>query len=399
MPHQRARHLLVLLNKRLSLFPVVGVLGARQTGKSTLLRDLLPSLRKSRYVTLDRDEVKGRASAQPTLFIQNLESADVQTVCVDEIQKVPKLFDTIKAEVDERRRPGRFAVSGSTEFSKKTGVQESLTGRIALLRLYPLNGTEIAGLQFAHPLVEMRSLVNHAVSLKDVSQWLTRGGMPGVFALRDSSNREAWFESWIETTCSKDLAQFNIARFNPELARRILEAVAHVEVSERAVIAQEVGKTPRQIESYLQALKALFVLYEIEPYKTGTGKPRFYFFDSGIGNHLGASSRHRLKTWFLNELYSQFSYYNGTRPHVFFYRTSRGSEIDFVVESKKSNYAVLLSEEESPRPYSLRSASAFLKKHAGVAGAMNLYVASPCLHVHKIEKRMQIIPWNLVPGG
>ena len=100
MPHQRNRHLLPILEKRLKLFPIVGVLGARQTGKSTLLRDILAKRRHIHYVTLDREEIRSQAQRHPSLFVQNLESSEYQTVCIDEVQKAPVLFDTLKAEVD-----------------------------------------------------------------------------------------------------------------------------------------------------------------------------------------------------------------------------------------------------------------------------------------------------------
>ena len=122
MPHQRPRELLGLIEKRLSHFPIVGVLGARQTGKSTLLRELLEERRRIRYVTLDREESRTLAARQPSLFLERLEAPEIDTVCIDEIQKVPVLFDTLKAEVDERKRPGRFAISGSIEFSRKTEI-------------------------------------------------------------------------------------------------------------------------------------------------------------------------------------------------------------------------------------------------------------------------------------
>ncbi|MEK7689527.1 MAG: AAA family ATPase, partial [Bdellovibrionota bacterium] len=221
MPHRRKRALLSLLEKRLKLFPVVGILGARQTGKSTLLRDLLPPLRAIKYVTLDRDEARSQALRAPSLFLQNLESDLIKTVCIDEVQKAPVLFDTIKAEVDEKKRPGRFAISGSTEFSKKTGIRESLTGRISLLRVFPLNLAEIVEADSCFSLAKGEAHRRAPkIKLQTVQAWLERGGMPGVFAIRESANRDALWDRWVETTCSRALAQFGIPRFNPELARR-----------------------------------------------------------------------------------------------------------------------------------------------------------------------------------
>ncbi|MGK5086777.1 AAA family ATPase [Bdellovibrionota bacterium FG-2] len=391
MPHQKARNLLDLLEKRLKMLPVVGVLGARQTGKSTLLRNLLATRRRVAYVTLDREEVRVQAQRQPTLFLSNLESSQVQTVCIDEIQKAPVLFDTLKAEVDERKRPGRFAVSGSTEFSKKTGIMESLTGRIALLRLFPLCLAEIIDEEPSYFLTDPLRPPNVKTKphLKDVATWIARGGMPGLFAVRDTENREALYETWIETTCTRDLAQFKIPRFNPDLARRIFLETAKADVPNRTEIASAVGRDPRQIEAYLQAFKALFVFYEIEPYKTSAGKSLFYLFDSGIAGFAGADSDRRLQGLFLNECFSQFSYSAQMRPDVFYYQSSRGSRIDFIVQARKLSYAIKLVENEAPSTYQLRSVDAFLAKNREIP----VLVAAPCLNGMVLDKGVSLVSW------
>jgi predicted AAA+ superfamily ATPase len=391
MPHQRKRALLALISKRLRLFPVVGVLGARQTGKSTLLRELLPATRKVRYVTLDREENRQQAIRSPTLFVQSLESSGTQTVCIDEIQKAPSLFDTLKAEVDENKRPGRFAVSGSTEFSRKTGFRDSLTGRIALLRMFPLNLGEIeGGVSASFPITDFKPTVRPRCSLKSIQSWMVRGGMPGIFAVREESNREALWDAWIETTCSRDLAQFGIPRFNPELARRILQSACSCEIPTRIEIAKRVGKTSRQVQSYLDAFQSLFVLYEIPSHPSGTGKPRYFPFDPGIAGRLGSTEKRRLQVWFLNECLSQFSYSGRSRPDLFFYASSKGSQVDFVVETPKKRMAVALSLEESPSTYSWRALEAFRKRNPNIPA----FMASPCLETHSVRPGMTIVPWT-----
>ncbi len=398
MPHQRPRTLLAILEKRLAHFPVVGVLGARQTGKSTLLRELLKGIRTINYVTLDREENRALAARQPSLFVEGLESDEIDTVCIDEIQKVPVLFDTLKAEVDEVRRPGRFAISGSTEFSKKTGIQESLTGRVALLRMFPLNIQEITHAKARHPLAQLPgkipSLPSGAslVPMKTLVQWFERGGMPGVFAVRDTEARESMFENWLETTCTRDLAQFQIPRFNPELARRIWLACARLEIPNRTEIARSVGKTPVQIERYLEGFKSLFTLYEVEPYRTSVGKSWFYPFDAGIARASGSSPGKCSRIWFLNECLSQFANSGKMRPDLFRYETSRGSKIDFVVETRDGAWALQWSDEESPGTYSLRAAEAFTERNPG----MPVLVLAPCKSVHRLGKGITIVPWNAV---
>ena len=392
MPHQRHRRLLSLLEKRLRLFPIVGILGARQVGKSTLLRDMLSKIRTIQYITLDRSENKVRAEQAPTLFIRELELKQTKTVCIDEIQKAPVLFDTLKAEVDEKKRPGRFAISGSTEFSKKTGVNDALTGRIALLRMYPLNIGEIKSTKNSYPLTHLEKVKNGSIELHEIKKYTQRGGMPGFFAVRDEGGRDALFDAWLETTCTRDLAQFNIPKFNPELGKRILSAVATLPIPNITEIAKEVGRLPRQIQAYLEAFKALFCLYEIEPYKTSTGKSLYYLFDCGLSGYLGSSEQRNFQIWFLNECFSQYSYAGLSLPNVFYYQTTKGSRIDFVIQKKSEVFAVHLLQEEAPTTYALRVVESFSKKHP----LIQVFVLTPSLQAHTYQAKIKLIPWSWV---
>lgn len=390
MPHQRPRNILPLLEKRLRHFPVVGVLGPRQSGKSTLIRELLSVKRSISYVTLDREDVRSQAERQPTLFLKGLEDPKVETACIDEIQKAPVLFDTLKAEVDENRRPGRFTITGSTEFSKKTGIRESLTGRIALLKLFPLNIAEILGSRHL-PLIEGFA-TKSKTELTDITQWLDRGGMPGIFAIRDEDHRIANFDNWIETTCTRDVSKFNIPRFNPDLARRIFQSASSLPKATRTEIAKSVGKLPRQIEAYLEAFKSLFILYEIEPFQTSVGKSQFYCFDAGIAKALGASKEKRFQIWLLNEIFSQFSYAGKRRPDIFFYESSRGSTIDFLLTEEKFKFAFKICHDEAPSTYFMRAIDRFKNNNP----EFEMLALAPCTKLHRVASNVQIIPWNAV---
>jgi predicted AAA+ superfamily ATPase len=393
VPHQRPRHLLSLLDQRLRHFPIVGVLGARQTGKSTLIRELLGRKRSLEYITLDREEDRAEAIRSPSLFVQELESKGRKTVVIDEVQKAPVLFDTLKAEVDEDRRPGRFLITGSTEFSKKSGIRESLTGRIALTRLYPLNLAEIQ--ESANARFPLAALSPHSGSKegnRDIKLWLNRGGMPGIFAVRDEASRTAQWDAWIETTCFRDLTQFDIRRFKPELALRLFGAIARAETPTRQQVAGMLGVLPRQIDSYLDALLALHVIYEIPPHPSGTGKAQYHLLDAGIARSLGASESRCLEIWFLNEVFSQFSYAGHSRPFVFHYLSSKHSKVNFVVEHKARSAAFLLLHEEAPREYSLRAAASFCKKNPKIP----VQVLAPCLRSHRLEPGCAIHPWSAV---
>jgi predicted AAA+ superfamily ATPase len=248
--------------------------------------------------------------------------------------------------------------------------------------LFPLNLQEIYSKE-------------NGFSLKEITLWTERGGMPGWFAIREEAARESAIEQWIETTCSRDLANFKISRFNPELARRILFEIALAETPNRLEVARAVGKTPRQIESYFQALKALFVLYEVDPHPTSVGKPLFYIFDSGLAHNMGAPLHRCLQSWFLNQCYSIHSYAGKIRPDIFHYETTRGSRVDFVVKTKAKSTAYKIFEKEALATYDIRSLHAFREKHATIEAI----ALAPTLARHTLGEKIKIVPWGDLEFG
>jgi predicted AAA+ superfamily ATPase len=124
-----------MLLRQAKLWPVVGLVGLRQSGKTTLLRDQLSI---ENFVTLDDDDNLVAALASPKIFLARQQSPTI----IDEVQKAPKLFDAIKLSVDRQRRPGQFYITGSSQFSSRLGIRESLTGRIGICQLFPLTLAE-----------------------------------------------------------------------------------------------------------------------------------------------------------------------------------------------------------------------------------------------------------------
>ena len=386
MPHERRRHLLAVLLKRSRLWPIVGVLGARQIGKSTLLREQLAPVIGARYFTLDRKEHRDRAARTPDLFL-SAAGSDGGPVIVDEVQKAPDLFDALKVSVDEARRPGRFILSGSTEFSRRTGIRESLTGRIGLTQLYPMTVAELNERPLASPWLSVGS--RPGTSLLQVHSWLERGGMPGICFLRDADERAASLEAWLETTCHRDLMQVSTGRLSGDLARDLLTTLAQAEQPTIAEAAARLRVDARRIRNHVEALEAIFVLNRLEPHPAGVGKTLYLPFDAGLARHLGASLLARLRIWAFNECHAQFEYAAKARPRLRHYQSSGRSRVDLVIEAEGRTTAVVLSDEEAPGPYVFRSVDAFLKK---VPGA-HAVVLAPVQAAQRISPRVQVLPW------
>ncbi|MBI1859708.1 MAG: AAA family ATPase [Deltaproteobacteria bacterium] len=342
MPHLRQRQIKKSLQKALSYWPAVAVLGPRQCGKSTFLRDLIWKPKQFTYLSLDQIAHRSRAQSNPELFLSGIE---IFPLVIDEAQKAPPLFDEIKAVIDRRRIPGRFILSGSVEFSKKTAIKESLTGRVATLRMDAMTFRETAP---------------KTPGLDSVLHYLEWGGMPGVCFARDQQVRGTYWRQWIETLCERDLRNFlGGGRLSSDLAYRVLECTAKIPFPTRSNIAAELRVDGRRVQSHLDALESLFILNGIHPSPKGIGKMIYLPFDSGLAHSLGANLRRRWQSWFALEFLNQDRFRQGPRAaRLAYYMTSRGSFIDFC--TKKDFY--LYSDQPSPDRSCLMTVHAALRK-------------------------------------
>ncbi|MBI3555456.1 MAG: ATP-binding protein [Deltaproteobacteria bacterium] len=313
MAHTRKRAILPEFRKKLKAWPIVNLLGPRQCGKSTFLRELAFRDKTMTYETFDLLATRRRAENSPELFLKTVE---VFPLVIDEVQKVPHIFDELKAIVDIKRIPGRYVLTGSMQFSRKIGIRESLTGRSATVRLDTMS------------ILETRDA--SPISLADCQRYLARGGMPGVCFMREDSVRTNYWEQWLETICERDLRDFGQGRLSGDLARGILEACATLETPMIADIAKKLQVDSRRIQSHVQALRDLFVLREIAPHEAGVGKALLLPFDCGLAKTLGADSRRRWQVWFATEYLNQRAFRGLPLAPLKFYLTQRGSFIDFV---------------------------------------------------------------------
>lgn len=373
--------------KRLKLWPVMALLGPRQVGKSTLLRDQMAARIKARYVTLDDKGVRTAAIKRPDGFIEEYCNAPL---IIDEVQKAPDLFDAIKLAVDLKRLPGRFVLSGSTEFSKKTGIRESLTGRIGLIRLYPLTLAETLEQTLRTPWLGAKPPKASPVTNSDVMRRIAVGGMPGICFLRDPEERATSWDSWLDTTCFRDLQQIKGAKLSGELALEILQELPKTAADPTlAALAARLKQDARRVRSHIEALEALFVVCKLKPNRLGVGKDQYYLCDSGLAKHLGADEMTQYKTWILSECLSQHESV-GLRPKLTYYRSSNKSVVNLIVEDKNHVRAYIFSDDEAPHAYTLRTAEAFLKK----CPTAHAVILAPSTTVLPVTKRLSIVPWN-----
>lgn len=394
--HHRKRHIENVLLKRAKIFPVLGVLGPRQVGKSTFLMQDWARQREANYLTFDKQDVVMRAKRAPEQFLLYETQEQTRPVIIDEAQKVPQIFDSIKALVDEKRRMGLFTLSGSVEFSSRSGVRESLAGRLGTTRLYPLTLREMNDEAFTDPWVSFHFNETRPVSTHCLEKWLERGGMPIFCALSDSDERTTLIQSWLETICYRDIPQFKDGPYDSELALNLLSVVASRRLFSLSHIAHELGATRAAIKKHLSALEALFLIYALPSFENPRAQSHYRLFDPAVLNTiLGGKptlfSRHSsLVSLVMNEIYAQYEYSGRLKPKLYYYKTRAGAGIDLVLQTKEKRVGIECLTTIDLSPYRQRGMKSFLAKYPDATG----YFIAPIQKGFQVDKNMFAVPWT-----
>lgn len=396
--HHRKRHIQNVLLKRAKMFPALGLLGPRQVGKSTFLIQEWCKQKNAVYITFDKQETAQRAKQSPEQLLLDETNHQKNHLVIDEAQKVPHIFDSIKALIDQNRKVGAFTLSGSVEFSSKSGIRESLAGRLGISRLYPLTMREINDQQFASPWVNVNFTNNTDLKSKSVEKWLERGGMPIFCCLDDLDERIGSIQSWLEAICYRDLMQLKGAKYDSEVAYNLLKILATYSDRPISFTKFDVGATTESIKKHLAALESLFLLYKLPSFENPGAQPMYKIFDAGVINALlggqqTITSRHTcLLSLVINEIYAQHEYAGKLKPSLYYYRTHGGAEIDLVMKTNNKLVGIECRTSINITSYQLRGMKSFLNKYDDAIGL----IIAPVQKAYNIDKRITVIPWNAI---
>jgi len=309
---------------RLALFPAVALLGPRQVGKTTLAEDIA-SDRPSVYLDLESSSDRGKL-ADPARYLEEHED---KLVVLDEVHRVPGLFQTLRGLIDKGRRrgykAGRFLLLGSASMDLLRQSGESLAGRIAYVDLPPIGVLEVAE--------------------EDREKLWVRGGFPDSFLANDDGHSMMWRDYFVKTYLERDIPDLG-PRIPAETLHRFWTMLAHSQgsVINAAQLARSLAVDGKTIARYLDLMVDLLLVRRLHPYHTNTKKrlvksPKVYVRDSGVTHALlGISDREVLfghpvagTSWegfVIENLISAAP----ERTLASFYRTSAGAEIDLVLE-------------------------------------------------------------------
>lgn len=323
--------------------PVVLVHGPRQCGKTTLAQTL-PGYA---YITFDDAVQLAAARADPVGFVADLPAQ----VILDEVQRVPELFASLKAAVDRHRRPGRFVLTGSANVLLAPKLSDSLAGRMELLRLHPLAQCELAGIRsgFIEALFSggFKAKVHGRLGA-ELAERIVAGGYPAALARSAGRRRREWYRAYLETLVQRDVRE--LARISSlDTLPRLLQLAAGqtarlLNVSELAAPFQLSRPT---IRDYVTLLERIFLIELLPPWHSNRlsrliKTPKLHLGDTGLASSLlgvdaAALAKDRpllgqlLETFVLQELRRQASWHEATIGFHHF-RDKDGYEVDIVME-------------------------------------------------------------------
>lgn len=336
------------LRAALSDTPVVMLVGARQTGKSTLAETLVEQ-RGATYSTFDAPRLLAAARADPVQFVEDLGD----TAVIDEVQRVPEIFLPIKASVDRDRRPGRFLLTGSANPLFVPEVAEALAGRMEILTLWPFSQAELAEADGV-PLTELlfssqrpRGLL--PVEREDLADRIVRGGFPEAVERGDEKRRDQWFSSYITTILERDVrALVDISRLEEMPALLTALALRSRGPTNKSALSQDLGIPVSSIDRYLVLLERIYLVRRLRGWHNRLGprlvkSPKLLLCDSGLlCNLLRWDRKHLLSDptsfglaleGFVGMELAKAADLDPHDPRLMHYRTSKGVEIDFVLEA------------------------------------------------------------------
>lgn len=305
-------------------YPVVTLLGPRQSGKTTLVREAFPH---KPYVSLENLDEKSFADSDPKFFLERYSDGAV----LDEIQRAPQLLSYIQGIVDEKKLKGQFILTGSHQIALHEAIAQSLAGRTAVLKLLPLSFNELRKADIDLSLDE----------------YLLNGMYPRIY--QDKLDPSKYYNSYVQTYLERDVRKIinikNLSLFQKFI--KICAGRVGQEFNSNS-ISNEVGISHHTVNEWLSVLEASFLIFRLQPYFENFGKrviksPKIYFTDVGLATYLldihttSQLSRDPLRGFLVENLvvldFIKNRLNHGFEPSFYFYRDSNQQEIDLIYKS------------------------------------------------------------------
>ena len=372
------RHAEQVVRDKLGRYPVVAILGARQTGKTTLARLLAESSSTTHVFDLERPSDQARL-AQPELALESLEGL----VVIDEVQRQPDLFPLLRVLADREPQPARFLLLGSASPQLVKGASESLAGRVGFL---PLSGFDL-----------------RETGTESMTRLWLRGGLPRAFLASTDADSMEWRLDFIQALLERDFPQLGITIPAPTL-RRFWSMLAHYhgQTWNGAELARSMGVAELTVRRYLDILAGAFLIRVLPPWFENLGKrqvksPKIYFRDSGLfHSFLTVANRAELEghpklgaSWegfALEQVLTMLD-----PPEAYFWSTHGGAELDLLVMKGGRRYGFEFKYADAPKwTRSMQEALTSLKLE-------RVFIVSPGHERYPVHAVGEVVPLSAVP--
>ncbi len=372
---------------------VVAVVGARQVGKSTLVRML-----DRPYFSLDDFSTRSFAQGDPAGFVRGLPAGAV----LDEVQLVPDLLREIKSVVDLDERRGRFVLTGSANILALPGLADPLVGRMRILQLHPLAEAEIEGADrnavdelFAEdPAWPDAGTTDDALIAR-----LLRGGYPEPYHLPNASSRANWYSQYIAGMLQREVRE--IARIDDIPAMQRLSSIVAARsgrLFSPTELSSDTGIPKTTLLRYLAILEQAFLVHQLPSWAADPGRknvkaPKIFVNDVGLAAHeIGADvlqlSKNRnllgalVETFVVNEIRKQASW-SRSQPRLFHFRSHAGQEVDLILESAGKRVAIEIKAAASLESRDTRSVRRLVENPGlGFVRGVVIYTGSRVIPAH-----------------
>lgn len=392
-----------------SFFKAVLVTGARQVGKTTMLKHLAERTERT-YVTLDDITVRELAQSDPALFFQTFKPP----ILIDEVQHAPQLFERIKLLCDQTEDTGLFWLTGSQHFGMMKHVRESLAGRIGILELYSLSQREKKGILIDEPLdfsfhgLQLRQDKIPKTDVTQIFEHIWRGGMPQVMSANEEIRQE-YFNSYVDTYLMRDIVEVGGVTDSSKFMK-LLKACAALSAEQvnYRTLADAADISEPTAKDWVRLLEGLGIIYLLQPYSNNGLKrlvktPKLYFCDTGLCSFLsmwltrdtlmnGAASGHFFENYVVIELLKNYAYAK-SKANLYYYRDSNAKEIDVFVELNGFVHPLEIKKSASPNrkevnKYSLLDKASIPRGNGGIV--------CMCEELLPIDEKNSFIPSRLI---
>ena len=359
------RHAEKTIERLSSSFPAVLITGARQTGKTTLLKKSTDS-KNIQYLTFDDPLEEESAKNDPQTFLEFHPFPFI----FDEIQYIPDLFRYLKIQIDKNRQNSMYFLTGSQQFKLMENASESLSGRIGIVQLYPLSAREIRGEEFSENFIPSKDFIikrnfhfkQNDFSIKKTWQLIYTGGYPEV--VKGNVQSKDFYANYLKTYIERDIRklaqvanELQFLQFISIVASRTGQLVNYSDISKDCGISEVTAK------KWLSLLVSSGLVYLLQPYSNNIEKrvvktPKLYFMDTGLAAYLtrwsnpevmqsGAMAGAFFETYVISEIIKSFSN-NGEEPPIYFYRDKDKYEIDLLIEQNNILFPIEIKKTASP---------------------------------------------------